>query len=90
MQKNKFTQGLRLVLAIARKDIVDAIQNKTILGVLIGVGFMMLSSQALSLLVRGQTEHQIRNQNHEAQNTLRIGEFRNSGIQGLRKRSIIS
>jgi ABC-2 type transport system permease protein len=42
---------LRIVMAIAIKDITDAIRNKTVQGVLIGVGFMMLSSQALSLLV---------------------------------------
>jgi ABC-type polysaccharide/polyol phosphate export permease len=42
---------MRIFWAISSKDIIDAIKNKIVQGVLIGVGFLMLSSQALSLLV---------------------------------------
>ncbi len=52
----KWRSSCRMIWAIARKDIVEAIQNKTILGILIGVGFMMISTQALSLLVRWQRQ----------------------------------
>lgn len=44
-------KNLRIVWAITAKDFADAIKNKVVQGILIGVGFMMLSSQALSLLV---------------------------------------
>jgi ABC-2 type transport system permease protein len=54
--KRNWYRGLGMIWAIALKDIGDAIQNKTILGIMIGVAFMMLSSQALSLLVKGQSE----------------------------------
>jgi ABC-2 type transport system permease protein len=47
-----FKDNLRIIWAIAAKDITDAIKNKVIQGVLIGVGFMILSSQALSFLAR--------------------------------------
>ena len=47
----KFKENLRIIWAITAKDMTDAIKNKIVQGVLIGVAFMMLSSQALSLLV---------------------------------------
>jgi ABC-2 type transport system permease protein len=56
----KFKDHLRIIWAITAKDICDAIKNKIVQGVLIGVGFMMLSSQALSLLIgfkEGSTAH---------------------------------
>lgn len=56
MKNTRIIQGPRLIWAIARKDIADAIRNKTLLGVLIGVGLMVLSSQALPLLTKGQTK----------------------------------
>ncbi|MFC1996430.1 ABC transporter permease [Chloroflexota bacterium] len=43
--------NLRIIWAITAKDIADAIKNKVVQGVLVGVAFMMLSSQALSLLI---------------------------------------
>lgn len=43
--------NLRIIWAITAKDITDAIKNKIVQGVLIGVAFLMLSSQALSLLM---------------------------------------
>jgi hypothetical protein len=54
--KNSFTDSIRIISAITLKDITDAIKNKTIIGILIGVGFLMLSSQALSFILRVQDE----------------------------------
>ena len=42
--------GWRIIWAIARKDIVDAIRNKTVQGVMLGILTMMLSGRALPLL----------------------------------------
>lgn len=47
----KLRENLRIIWAITAKDITDAIKNKIVQGVLIGVAFLMISSQALSLLV---------------------------------------
>jgi ABC-2 type transport system permease protein len=47
----KITESFRIIWAIAAKDIIDAIKNKIVQGVLIGVAFLMLSSQALPILV---------------------------------------
>ena len=47
----KLKEHLRIIWAITAKDITDAIKNKIVQGVLIGVAFMLLSSQALSLLL---------------------------------------
>jgi len=52
----KFENNTRIIWAIAAKDINDAIKNKIVQGVLIGVALMMLSSQAISLLVRLKKE----------------------------------
>jgi ABC-2 type transport system permease protein len=42
----------RIVLALAAKDIVDAIKNKTTLTMLIGLGLMILTVQAMPLLLK--------------------------------------
>ncbi len=42
----------RIVLALAIKDIVDAIKNKTTLTMLVGLGLMILTVQALPLLLK--------------------------------------
>ena len=55
-QKTGFRESARIIWAIASKDIVDAIKNKLVLGILIGIGFMMLSSQALPLLLKNNSE----------------------------------
>jgi len=47
----KFKENLRIIWAITAKDITDAIKNKIVQGVFIGVAFLMFSSQALSLLM---------------------------------------
>jgi ABC-2 type transport system permease protein len=44
-------ESLRIILAIAAKDIVDAIKNKTTLSIMLGVGLMMLGGMALPLLL---------------------------------------
>ncbi|HEY45927.1 MAG TPA: ABC transporter permease [Anaerolineae bacterium] len=49
---SRWNESLRIVWAIAAKDIVDAIKNKTTISVILGIGMMMLSSQALPLLLR--------------------------------------
>lgn len=43
---------LQLIGAIAGKDIVDALKNRTILGIMLGVLFMVVSVQALPLLMK--------------------------------------
>ena len=47
---------LHLILAIAFKDLQDAIKNKTVLAVLLGVVMVMLSSQAMGFLVQLKSE----------------------------------
>jgi hypothetical protein len=48
----KFSNNLRITLAIATKDSLDTIQNKTLLAVFVGLSFMVLSTQALPLLLK--------------------------------------
>lgn len=57
MNANKASPGdnLRIIWAIAAKDIVDAIKNKTTLSIIIGVAFVMLSAQALPWLLKLQS-----------------------------------
>jgi ABC-type Na+ efflux pump permease subunit len=43
--------GLRIVWAIAAKDIADAVKNKTILSIVIGMAMLMLSTQAFPFLI---------------------------------------
>ena len=50
--KRKFRDNLRIIWAIAVKDIVDAIKNKTTISIIVGVAFLMLSGQALPLLLK--------------------------------------
>jgi ABC-type Na+ efflux pump permease subunit len=47
-----FMDDLRIVWAIAAKDIVDAVKNKTFLSIVIGMAMLMLSTQAFPFLVR--------------------------------------
>jgi hypothetical protein len=49
---------LQIILSIAAKDIRDAIRNKLILGIMIGVALTMLSSQALPLLLKANAQPQ--------------------------------
>jgi hypothetical protein len=49
--KDRLRANLRILWAIASKDITDAIQNKTTLSIMLGVGLMMLTGMALPLLL---------------------------------------
>ena len=53
MNTTKMTlrKSLRITLAIAGKDIVDAIKSKTIQGMMVGVLMMMLTGRAFPLLL---------------------------------------
>ncbi len=50
-KQNHFKNYLRIIWVIASKDIVDAIKNKTTLSVFVGVVLMMLTTQALPLIL---------------------------------------
>jgi ABC-type Na+ efflux pump permease subunit len=49
--------NLRIIWAIAAKDIADAIKNKTTVSVILGVAVLMLSGQALPLITRLSSVH---------------------------------
>jgi ABC-type transport system involved in multi-copper enzyme maturation permease subunit len=51
MPMNKNRQSVRIIWAIALKDIVDALRNRTLLVIALGVLFLMLTGPALSLLI---------------------------------------
>lgn len=44
--------ALRILGAIALKDIADALRNRTILALMIGVGLMLLTGMALPALLQ--------------------------------------
>jgi ABC-2 type transport system permease protein len=50
--RSRWNEGARIIWAIAAKDIVDAIKNKTTISIMLGIAMVMLSSQALPLLLR--------------------------------------
>jgi ABC-type transport system involved in multi-copper enzyme maturation permease subunit len=52
---DRLLNNLRIIGAIAGKDIVDAVKNKTTISIILGVLMLMISSQALPLLLRLQT-----------------------------------
>ena len=52
MKVKNLSDNLRIMWAIAAKDIVDAIKNKTTISIIVGVAFLMLSGQALPLLLK--------------------------------------
>ena len=41
--RSRWNESLRIIWAIAAKDIVDAIKNKTTISVILGIGMMMLA-----------------------------------------------
>jgi ABC-2 type transport system permease protein len=49
---SRWNESLRIVWAIVAKDIVDSIKNKTVISIILGIGMVMVSSQALPLLLR--------------------------------------
>jgi len=50
-EKANWGERLRIIWAIAVKDIVDALKNKTTLSIMLGTAIVMVSSQALPLLL---------------------------------------
>jgi ABC-2 type transport system permease protein len=50
--RRSMAENLRVIWAIAAKDIGDAIRNKTTISIIIGVAFLMLSAQATPLLLK--------------------------------------
>jgi ABC-type Na+ efflux pump permease subunit len=48
----KLKNHLRIILAITAKDITDAIKNRMTLALVLGVGLVMLSGQAMPLLLK--------------------------------------
>ncbi len=54
MHRSIWRDNVRIVGAIAAKDIVDAIRNKATLSIILGVGVLVLSSMAFPMLVRLQ------------------------------------
>jgi ABC-2 type transport system permease protein len=51
MSTAKLTEHLRIIWAIAAKDMVDAIKNRMTLSVIVGIGMMMLTGQAFPFLL---------------------------------------
>lgn len=52
MKDNAGTSSVRIVWTIASKDIVDALKNRTILSIMLGVLLMLVSIQALPMLLK--------------------------------------
>lgn len=52
---SKFKESLRIIWAVAAKDVADAIKNRAIASVILGVTFLILSAQALPLLLKLDT-----------------------------------
>lgn len=57
--QERFKRSVRITWAIAAKDIVDAIKNKTTISVIVGVAAVMLSSQAMPLLAKVSSIHTV-------------------------------
>jgi ABC-2 type transport system permease protein len=51
-QRRSPRENLRIIWAIAAKDMVDAIKNRTTISIVIGVALFMLSAQAAPLLLK--------------------------------------
>jgi ABC-2 type transport system permease protein len=52
-------EGARIIRAIAAKDVVDAVRNKTLQGIAIGVLLLVLSGRALPLLASRSSSHAV-------------------------------
>jgi ABC-2 type transport system permease protein len=57
LPKGRLLDNLRIIGTIAGKDIIDAVKNKTTISIIFGVLMLMISSQALPLLLRLQSSH---------------------------------
>ena len=53
---SKLTNWIRIVLAVAGKDITDAIKNRLTISIILGVGMIVLSSQLLPLMMKLRPE----------------------------------
>jgi len=49
-------EWFRIVLAVASKDVVDAIKNRVTISIILGVTMLVLSTQALPLLLKLRPE----------------------------------
>jgi hypothetical protein len=54
--ENKLSDWVRIVLAVASKDVVDAIKNRVTISIILGVAMIVLSTQALPLLMKLRPE----------------------------------
>jgi ABC-2 type transport system permease protein len=52
--QRRLPENIRIVWAIAAKDMGDAIRNKTTISIIVGVALLMLSGQAMPLLMKLQ------------------------------------
>ncbi len=52
--RSSLRENFRIIWTIAAKDIGDAIRNKTTISIIIGVAFLMLSGQAMPVLLKLQ------------------------------------
>ena len=50
--RSNVTERMRIIWAIAAKDILDAIKNRTVIAIVLGMATMMLSAQAFPLLLK--------------------------------------
>jgi len=55
-KEKKLGDWVRIVLAVASKDVVDAIKNRVTISIILGVAMIVLSTQALPLLLKLQPE----------------------------------
>lgn len=53
---NSWREWARIVLAVASKDVTDAIKNRLTISIILGVGMIVLSGQLLPLIVRLRPE----------------------------------
>lgn len=52
MKRTKLQDRLRMILTIAGKDVLDALRNKMLLSIIIGVALVMVQGKALPLLLK--------------------------------------
>lgn len=55
MPNNKtIASQLRIIFAIASKDLIDAVKNRTIISIVVGVFFVVLAGRAMSWVIKAQ------------------------------------
>jgi len=55
-KEKRLDEWVRIVLAVASKDVVDAIKNRVTISIILGVAMLVLSTQALPLLLKLRSE----------------------------------